>query len=157
MAFLRSERDELAELIDLLRRTERDAAEACRKAADEIRDEPLTRGTLLAFLAEYEQHRLALERVLPSFGRYVGRTETGIAVDPAITRGRRPGTTAVLSVIRRNAEIAVRRYQAALRTVPETLVPLVRAQCNAWLRHRAWLTARIDAFSRTRGSHPSLA
>jgi hypothetical protein len=156
MAFLRSDRDDLAELIDLLRRTEVDAAEACSNAAREIRDEPLTRGTLLSFLAEHEQHRRALEGVLPSLGRYAGKTPTGMSVDPAKAR-KRPGTTAVLAVIRRNAEVAVRRYQAALRAVPEPLEPLIRAQCNAWLRHRAWLTARIDAFARTRGSHPSLA
>jgi len=155
MALLRSERDQLAEVIDLLRRTEKDAAQACGAAAEQVRDEPLTRGTLLSFLAEHEQHRRELERILPTLGRYDGLVETGLTADAASFRNQR-STTSLLRVIRRNAEVGVRRYQAALRTVPETLVPLVRAHCNAWLRHRAWLTARIDAFSRMRASHPSV-
>lgn len=154
MALLRGDREQLAELLDVLRRTEIDAAKACRAAADAIRDEPLTRGTLLSFLAEHEQHRRELEKLLPSAGRPRGRTPTELTADGAIFLDDR-GTTAILRVIRRNAEIAVRRYQQALRVVPESVVPMIRAQCNAWLRHRAWLTARIDAFSRTRGSHPS--
>jgi rubrerythrin len=154
MARLWSDRDQIAELLDLLRRTEIDAAEACRTAADLIRDEPLTRGTLLSFQAEHEQHRRELEKILPSFGLPRGRTATELTADPAIIRGER-GTTAMLRIIRKNAEIAVRRYQAALRVVPEALIPTIRAQCNAWLRHRAWLTARIEAFARTRGSYPS--
>ena len=156
MALLRSDRHQLADTIDQLRRIEKDAAEACRAAASEVRDEPLTRGTLLSFLAEYEQQRRALEGVLPSLGAPKATSETGLVADPARFRGN-SGTTALLRIIRRNAEVAVRKYQAALRAVPETLVPLVRSHCNVWLRHRAWLTARIDAFARTRRSVPSLA
>jgi len=156
MLFRRNVRDELAETIDLLRRVERDAAEACRAAAEEVRDEPLTRGTLLSFLAEHEQHRRALERVLTELGKPHGRAPTGITADAASFRVH-GSTTPVLRIVRNNAEVGVRRYQAALRVMPETLVPLVRAQCNAWLRHRAWLTARIDAFARARDSYPSHA
>lgn len=151
MRFLRARNDQLAERLDALRRIELDAAAACRRAVELLpADEPLTRGQLMSFLAEHEQHASALGALLSKLPTVRKTVPTGLSEDFA----GRSSSTPILRVIRRNAEIGVRAYQAALSLVPERLVPVVRTHTNAWLRHRAWLTARIDAFARTRDSHP---
>lgn len=151
MGILWTGKDELAELIDVLRRTSEEAASACREAARVIAHEPLTRGQLLSFQTEHEEHRVELESLARRLPKPRRQLPTGL--EPSVSRR---GTTAVLRVLRQNAETAVRRYQAALPNVPDSLLLPLRAQCNVWLRHRAWLTARIDAFSRTRPSRDSV-
>lgn len=164
MRFGRHRDRDLANLLDELRRIEIDAAAACRRAIERLADEPLTRGQLLSMLSEHESHRVALERLLRSGGlertlsklpASRGGLPTGLLYEASAFDGRR-GSTAVLRVIRGNAEVAVRRYQAALRQVPPALEPVIRDQTNVWLRHRAWLTARIEAFARTRDSQSTL-
>lgn len=143
MALFRKESD-TAEIVDLLRRTEADAAEACRRAATLISGEPLTRGALLAFAAEHEDHRAALEAIAARLPRPSARSApTGISTE----RMTSPGSA--LRVLRQHAELAVRRLGEAMTRVPDGLVPTIRGQRNVWLRHRAWLGARIDAFARS--------
>jgi hypothetical protein len=151
LSFLRSRNEQVAARIAELRQIELDAAEACRLAVELLPpDEPLTRGQLLSFLAEHEQHAYRLATLLTKLPRVKHAPTSTLVKD---FNGR--GSTGILRVIRKNAEIGVRTYQHALTLVPEPLVPLIRTQTNAWLRHRAWLTARIDAFARTRDSHPN--
>ncbi|MBI2395619.1 MAG: hypothetical protein HYV09_38995 [Deltaproteobacteria bacterium] len=132
-----------AETVDLLRRTEADAAEACRRAATLISGEPLTRGALLAFAVEHEDHRIALEAIAAKLPRPRGHPETGISTE----RMTSPGSA--LRALRQHAELAARRLGEAMTRLPDGLVPTIRAQRNVWLRHRAWLGARIDAFARS--------
>ncbi len=156
MRFARDRNRDLPALLDELRRIEIDAAAACRKAVDRLPDEPLTRGQLLSMIAEHEEHRAALDQMLSKLPSPRSATETGLVSEGRGFEGRR-GSTAVLRVIRNNAEVAVRRYQSALREVPPSLEPAIRDQTNVWLRHRAWLTARIEAFARTRDSYDTLS
>jgi hypothetical protein len=155
MRIIRDRNQDLATLIDELRRMEIDASAACNKAVEALPDEPLTRGQLLSMLSEHEYHRAALEEILTKLPRVRSTAPTGLLSDASAFEGRR-GSTAFLRIIRKNAELAVRRYQAALGVVPAALEPIIRAHTNVWLRHRAWLTARIEAFSRARDSHPSV-
>ncbi len=156
MAFLRTHREPRIEVVEALCQLEGDAATACREAVSRVTDEPLTRGTLLSFLAEYEAHEQALRARIARAAKHGRRPASELETAPSAFRRAR-GTTEVLRVLKQNAEIAVRRYRAAMRVVPDDLLTTVRDQCNAWLRHRAWLTARVDAFTRTRSSSPSYA
>lgn len=155
LRFLRTRNHHLAEQLAELRRLELDAAEACRRAVDVLPpDEPLTRGQLLSYLSEHELHAATLATMLTKLPPPRGVAVSAVAAGPHVFEGRR-GSTSILRVIRRNAELGVRKYQDVLDEVPHDFVTVVRAHTNAWLRHRAWLTARIDAFSRTRDSHPT--
>ena len=150
MRFLRNRNEGLSNLLEELRCLEDDAARACRLALEAMPDEPLTRGQLFSFLSEYEAHRAELAGMLSKLPRPRKAPPSGLSDH----LGGRSGSIAILRVIRRNAEVGVRRYQQALANASEELAPMVRSHTNAWLRHRAWLTARIDAFARTRESHP---
>lgn len=155
LRFLRTRNYHLAEKLDELRRLEHDAAEACRGAVELLpADEPLTRGQLLSYLAEHEQHAAALGGMLTKLPTVRHGNPSGVSAGAGAFEGRR-GSTSILRVIRRNAELGVRKYQEVLTEAPQELEAVIRSHTNAWLRHRAWLTARIDAFSRTRDSHPS--
>lgn len=137
----RSDREILDELLAL----EVDAVGACLRAVEAVRSDPLTRGALLSFLSEHEQHASALEAL--------GARRRA---PPGRDHGPFEGANAALKQLRADAELAVRRYRAAMVRASPTFVPAIRAQCNAWLRHRAWLVARIDAFA-PRPSRGSIA
>lgn len=155
MRFIRDRKQDLANLLDELRRMEIDAAAACQRGVEALPDEPLTRGQLLSMLAEHEDQSATLEKILSKLPPVRSAPPTGLLSEGGAFEGRR-GSTAVLRVIRKNAELAVRRYQAALSVVPSSIEATIRAHTNVWLRHRAWLTARVEAFSRARDSHPSV-
>lgn len=140
MAFLR--RQAPLELVDWLRRTESDAAECCRRAASAIVGDPLTRGAVLAFALEHEEMAAAWARVQPPESE--SRTSTDIVWDADASSS----PSAALTLLRRQAEIGVRRLGEAMERLSPQLAILARTHRNAWLRHRAWLGARIDAFTR---------
>ncbi len=134
----RSPRDNLDELLHI----ELAAADACRRAADAARTDPLTRGAILSFLSEHEQHASALEAL-------GARRPARSSARPSGAGGqsRFESATAALRRLRADAEVAVRVYRVAMERASPARVPVIRAQRNAWLRQRAWLGARIDAFA----------
>lgn len=131
-----------SDLVDWLRRTESDAAECCRRAASAIVGDPLTRGAVLAFALEHEEMAAAWARVQPP--RSVSRTSTDIAWE----RDASSSPSEALTLLRRHAEIGVRRLGDAMERLAPPLAQMARSHRNAWLRHRAWLGARIEAFTR---------
>lgn len=126
--------------------------DALRCAVDRIHDEPLTRDTVMSFEADLDRHLRELEVAIRSYGGAPGarpRRRPDLVRDAAAFDA--PTTTAVLRVLKQNEDEIVRRYQVALADLraPAPVLDLVRRCRNDSLRHRAWIAARVDAFSRT--------
>jgi len=64
--------------------------------------------------------------------------ETGLEPDACAS------STTALSELRRQAELAVRRYGEAMERLPPPYASLARTHRNVWLRQRAWLGARLS-------------
>ena len=131
---------------------EREVIAAYQLAIDNIVDEPMTRDTIVSFHADQLRHVRELETTLRELGG------TGSSVTPRSqllmrdpqTFARAAGTTQVLQLLKQNEELVVRRYQDALHAdLPGEVGEMVRRACNDQLRHRAWIAARVDAFTRT--------
>jgi hypothetical protein len=130
---------------------DREAIEAYASAIEAIVDEPMTRGTLEAFLREHVRHAEEHERLLRSLG---GEPRHGFDRRVLVTERDAyavlPGTTAVLRLLKANEDVVVHRHQEALRAAgPGHVSDAIRGACNAELRHRAWIAARVDAFQRS--------
>ena len=152
----------LQELLGL----EREVITAYRLAIDNIVDEPMTRDTIESFHADQLRHVREFEKMLRSLGAASTPAQRRpLLIREATSFARAAGTTEVLELLRKNEELVVRRYQEALHAdLPEHVANLVRTACNDQLRHRAWIAARVDAFtrnnqflsSRPRESRPSI-
>lgn len=143
----------------MLEALERDAATACRHAAEALDADPITRGTLLSHLVEHESFATRLDGLrtiadapMPALDPRARLVTDRFVTDRSAFASTRT-TTAVLRLLRRNAEIGVRAYRAVLDDLDGPAHLVVRDQCNAWLRQRAWLGARVDAFSGERAAN----
>lgn len=131
---------------------EREVIAAYQLAIDNIVDEPMTRDTIVSFQADQQRHVRELESTLRTLG---GANTTMPPRSQQLIRDegsfeRAAGTTQVLQLLKQNEELVVRRYQDALRDdLPAEVSDMVRRACNDQLRHRAWIAARVDAFTRT--------
>ncbi len=141
------------EVVSVLREAlllEREALDAYAAAIVRLGDEPLTRDTAMSFLSAHERHFDELDARLRTFGvQLVESPDTPRRLLPPERFSELAGTTAALRLLRTNADELVRRYRALLeRPLPEAELSMIRRICNDELRHRAWLAARIHAFSR---------
>jgi hypothetical protein len=145
---------------------EREIIAAYQLAIDNIVDEPMTRDTIVSFHVDQQRHVRELETTLRALGSDANVSARGhlLMREPAAF-AEAAGTTQVLELLKQNEEVAVRRYQQALHSdLPEDVADLVRRACNDQLRHRAWIAARVGAFTRssqflsgrTRESRPSI-
>lgn len=130
---------------------DRESLEAYAAAIDAVDDDPMARDTMMSFRADHERHVKELEIAIRACG---GVPVTTTSARSSLTKDHAsfaslPSSTAMFRVLKSNEDVVVQRYRAALSLdAPSDIVEVVRRACNDQLRHRAWIAARVDAFSR---------
>ena len=146
----RSRSKSVVSTLHSLLQLDRESIEAYRLALEHLVDDPMARDTLESFCVDHERHVRELRVMLRAFGGDDRLDEGRLLPRGPTDFSGLPGTVPVLRALKANEDQVVRAYQAALSIdAPADCLDIVRRNCNDQLRHRAWLTARVDAFSRT--------